>query len=194
VANDARGPATWPSWAFPWTEGAATSTLGTSRWIAQASSSVMDTLLPVPRRTPPKVTVPARTIIRFEPRLWSVRLRPFDERTLRAFAFERPLVDSGAVRSRRLAGERELCSMSRAEVLSLYKDFVEAGGLLAYGASLPAVYRRAAYYVDRILKGTKPRDLPIEQPTKFDLVINMKTAKTLGLTIPVDPAAGRSCH
>ncbi len=70
MANDARGPATWPSWAFPWTEGAATSTLGTSRWIAQASSSVMDTLLPVPRRTPPEVTVPARTIIRFEPRLW----------------------------------------------------------------------------------------------------------------------------
>src|SRR3989441_8016901 len=69
-------------------------------------------------------------------------------------------------------------------VISLYKDFVEAGGLLAYGASLPAVYRRAAHYVDRILKGTKPRDLPIEQPTKFDLVINMKTAKVLGLTIP----------
>jgi ABC-type uncharacterized transport system substrate-binding protein len=69
-------------------------------------------------------------------------------------------------------------------VISLYKDFAEAGGLLAYGANLPAIYRRAAYYVDRILKGTKPADLPVEQPTKFDLVINLKTAKALGLTIP----------
>jgi ABC-type uncharacterized transport system substrate-binding protein len=67
---------------------------------------------------------------------------------------------------------------------SIYKDFVEAGGLVAYGPNLPALYRRAAYYADRILKGAKPSDLPIEQPTQFDLVINMKTAKALGLTIP----------
>lgn len=69
-------------------------------------------------------------------------------------------------------------------VVSRYKDFAEAGGLIAYGPSLPALYRRAAYYVDRILKGTKPSDLPIEQPAHFDLVVNLKTAKALGLTIP----------
>ena len=69
-------------------------------------------------------------------------------------------------------------------LMSIYKDFPEAGGLLSYGTSARALYRRAAFYVDRILKGTNPRDLPIEQPTAFELVINMKTARTLGLTIP----------
>jgi putative tryptophan/tyrosine transport system substrate-binding protein len=69
-------------------------------------------------------------------------------------------------------------------IISLYKDFAEAGGLFAYGASPSAIYRRAAYYVDRILKGTHPKDLPIEQPTRFELIINLKTAKALGLTIP----------
>ena len=66
------------------------------------------------------------------------------------------------------------------------REFVDAGGLISYAADLAENYRRVAYYVDRILKGAKPADLPVEQPTKFKLVINVNTAKTLGLTIPSD--------
>jgi putative ABC transport system substrate-binding protein len=63
-------------------------------------------------------------------------------------------------------------------------QFVEAGGFMSYSANEVAQWQRAAVFVDRILKGTKPADLPIEQPTKFELIINLKTAKQIGLTIP----------
>jgi putative ABC transport system substrate-binding protein len=73
---------------------------------------------------------------------------------------------------------------SRLPSMYPYSEAVDAGGLMAYSADLGNSYRRVAYYVDRILKGTKPADLPVEQPTKFEFVINLKTAKQIGLTIP----------
>ncbi|HEV8674386.1 MAG TPA: ABC transporter substrate-binding protein [Methylomirabilota bacterium] len=85
-------------------------------------------------------------------------------------------------------GERrrvaELAVKHRLPTVHASQEYAEAGGLIAYGTDLAALFRRAAVYVDKILKGAKPGDLPIEQPTKFELVINLKTAKALGLTIP----------
>ncbi len=78
---------------------------------------------------------------------------------------------------------------SRLPSMYVSSTFVDAGGLMSYGADQAESYRRVAYYVDRILKGTKPADLPVEQPTKFELVINLKTAKQIGLTIPPEVLA-----
>ena len=82
-----------------------------------------------------------------------------------------------------------LALKSRLPAVVSSRETVEAGGLMSYGADLADGYRRVAIYVDKILKGAKPADLPVEQPTKFELVINLKTAKQIGLTIPPEVLA-----
>jgi putative ABC transport system substrate-binding protein len=78
----------------------------------------------------------------------------------------------------------ELASRHRLAAIYQWREHVDAGGLMSYGSSLGEVFRRAASQVDRIFKGANPADLPVEQPTQFELEINLKTAKALGITIP----------
>ncbi len=78
----------------------------------------------------------------------------------------------------------ELMATTRLPAIYFWRDFVEAGGFMSYGPSLADLFRRTATYMDKIFKGAKPGDLPIEQPAKFELAINLKTAQALGLTIP----------
>jgi putative ABC transport system substrate-binding protein len=93
------------------------------------------------------------------------------------------LVDDVLLSSHR-ASIVELARKHRLPVISIYGDFAEAGALISYGPNAPDTYRHCAYFIDKILKGAKPADLPVEQPVKFDLVVNRATAKALGLTIP----------
>jgi putative ABC transport system substrate-binding protein len=83
--------------------------------------------------------------------------------------------------ARRIA---ELAARSRIPAMYGSRPYVEAGGLIAYGADLSEIWRRAAVFVDKILKGAKPADLPVEQPSKFELLVNLRAAKSLGLTVP----------
>jgi putative ABC transport system substrate-binding protein len=89
-----------------------------------------------------------------------------------------PLLGSNRVRINTLALGMRL------PTLHAFRDHVEAGGLMSYAANFPDLYRRSADLVDKILRGTKPGDIPVEQPTKFELVINLTTAKALGITVP----------
>jgi putative tryptophan/tyrosine transport system substrate-binding protein len=89
-----------------------------------------------------------------------------------------PLVNTNRTRINSLA------QGARLPTIYGFREYVEAGGLMSYGANVPDLFRRAAEYVDKILRGAKPGDIPVEQPTKFDLVLNVTTAKVLGLTIP----------
>ena len=120
-------------------------------------------------------------------RYWEVRAADDFERVFAALEKERLdglYVTTGGLMNdnqKRIAG---LALKSRIPSMYISREFVDVGGLLGYGADVAESYRRVAYYVDRILKGTKPADLPIEQPTKFELAINLKTAKQIGLTIP----------
>jgi putative ABC transport system substrate-binding protein len=121
-------------------------------------------------------------------RYWEVRAPDDIDRVFAALNKERPdgLYVAGAGPQIR-ANQKQIVGFAlKSRVPSMYQSSVavDAGGLMSYGADLADSYRRVAYYVDRILKGAKPADLPVEQPTKFELVINLKTAKQIGVTIP----------
>jgi len=120
-------------------------------------------------------------------RSWEVRAAEDFAKVFAAIGKQRPdglYLPTGALirdNAQRIAG---FALENRLPSVYPYSEAVDAGGLMSYSADLPASYQRVAHYVDKILKGAKPADLPVEQPTKFELVINLKTAKQIGLTIP----------
>ena len=118
---------------------------------------------------------------------WEVRDADDFDRVFAAISKERPdglYVIGGRLMNANRKRIADFALKSRLPSMYNSREAVDAGGLMSYGADLADSYRRIAYYVDRILKGAKPADLPVEQPTKFELVINLKTAKQIGLTIP----------
>ena len=123
---------------------------------------------------------------------WDVRAADGFEKVFAVLSKERPdglyVLAGPLVRAngKRIAG---FALKSRLPSMSVRREDVDAGGLMSYGADLADGYRRIAYFVDRILKGAKPADLPVEQPTKFELVINLKTAKQIGVTVPPEVLA-----
>jgi ABC-type uncharacterized transport system substrate-binding protein len=118
---------------------------------------------------------------------WEIRAAEDFDKVFAALSKERPnglYVLGGGLMNANRKRIADFALKSRLPSTHSNREFVDAGGLMYYGADLAASYRRVAYYIDKILKGTKPADLPVEQPTKFELVINLKTAKQIGLTIP----------
>jgi len=119
---------------------------------------------------------------------WEVRAADDFDKVFAAIGKQRPdglyVTGAGALINTNVKQTVGFALKSRLPSMYSNRQFVEAGGLMSYGADLADSYRRVAYYVDRILKGAKPAELPVEQPTKFELVINLKTAKQIGLTIP----------
>jgi putative ABC transport system substrate-binding protein len=145
-----------------------------------------DPAVPAARQVKDDLPVAARALgLTIQP--WEIRAAEDFERVFAALNKERAAglyASSGLVITS--YGKRIANFALKSRLPSMYSDreAVDAGGLMYYGANLADSYRRVAYYVDRILKGAKPADLPVEQPTKFELVINLKTAKQIGVTVP----------
>jgi len=145
-----------------------------------------DPAVPAARQVKEDLPVAARALgLTIQP--WEVRAAEDVERVFAALNKERPeglYVSSGLVITANGKRIADLALKSRLPSTYSVREAVDAGGLMYYGADLADSYRRAATYVDRILKGAKPAELPVEQPTKFELAINLKTAKQIGVTIP----------
>jgi len=125
--------------------------------------------------------------LKVEPQLLDVRkqadLAPaFDAATAQHASAVMVGVDALTQENRALIAE--LAASHRLPAIYVSKEYVDAGGLIAYGPSYPDLYRRAGIYIDKIFRGTSPAELPVEQPTKFELIVNLRAAKALGLTIP----------
>ena len=144
--------------------------------------------LPGNAREVKEVLPVAARALKLTVRSWEVRAADDFEQVFAALSKQRPdglYVLGGG--SRMLVNHKRIVGLAiKSQLPSMYftREFVDAGGLMSYGADRADIYQRVAYYVDRILKGAKPADLPVEQPTKFELVINLKTAKQIGVTIP----------
>jgi putative ABC transport system substrate-binding protein len=137
----------------------------------------------------------AARALRLSLRSWEVRDVDGFEKVFAALNKERPealYVTSGRIMGISRKRIADFALKSRLPSVYSTRASVEDGGLMYYGADLADSYRRVAYYVDKILKGTKPADLPVEQPTKFELMINLKTAKQIGVTIPQSMLYGRT--
>ena len=151
-----------------------------------------DPALPAAVREVKEVLPGAARALRLTIQPWEVRAADGLEKVFAALSKQRP--DGLYVVASRLmnANQKRIIGFAlKSRLPSMYgtREAVDAGGLMYYGADLADSYRRVAYYMDRILKGAKPADLPVEQPTKFELIINLKTAKQIGLTIPPEVLA-----